>query len=474
MIDGFGVLLQFTSLVSDWTCTFYCSYWFIILGLFLISPLTVLLPQFLKGKLDLLNGYEAPPVWVVAGKKYDFRPFVDIHPGGKWMLNAARGSDCTGLIESYHPFLDREVLYRMMLKYEVEDDAIKIEEVDGTVYSDPLYEDLKLMLREHFRGKGRGSRKMPWSYLVLNVTFWCFRWYLILLLVFRESLWTIPVIGVLSWFLTGNVMHDASHCALLSNPMLNQIFTHAAFPYGVNTRGWHIQHVMSHHIHTNEENDVDLHHFEPVMILEKGRGSVNVILHAIRLTLLLSTAMLHLAVVVPYGLIFGQVDPANGHRMYDHMPSIRAHRSVMKKSLIVEFACVVVFFIVCGYHHGFIKGVAIQMCNFLVVSYLFCLFTQVTHLQEDCFPSKEEMSKMSFAKRQIATSLDFATDSPFWGFVSGGLNAQAVHHLFPTVSSVHLRHLYPKFLQVCQKHGVEPKVANSFSSFIWGFISFAN
>lgn len=36
------------------------------------------------------------------GVAYDLTPYLDRHPGGRWLLNLAVGRDATALFESYH------------------------------------------------------------------------------------------------------------------------------------------------------------------------------------------------------------------------------------------------------------------------------------------------------------------------------------------------------------------------------------
>jgi len=278
----------------------------------------------------------------------------------------------------------------------------------------------------------------------------------------------------LSWYLTANVMHDSSHNALVTRPWLNRLLSRAAFPYGVNAAAWQIQHVLSHHIYTNEEEDVDLYHFDPFLKLEKGVGTLNIFLHALRLVYLLSATMLHLAIVVPYGLLCGQVDPLHGHRMFDRVKAITAHRAQLKWDVLVETVLLFAFYGVCYSYHGFVKAICYQMPVYAISSYLFAFFTQVSHLQEECFLDPKKRDELSFAKRQVTSSMDFAADSPFWGHISGGLNTQAIHHCFPSVSAMHLRALYPRFREVCKKHGVHLKEAPSLGAFVWGFVQFAN
>jgi len=450
----------------------FVPYWFVILSAIAVSPVTVLLPQLFQGKLSWPSKDAAADEWFIHGKRYNLKPFYASHPGGSFALRAAKGSDCTGLFESYHLFIDREVLLKMLARYEIKD-ASPVEK-PKMVYNDVFYNDLKQEVRKYFKGKGKGAHKMTWSHLGLCFLAWICMWACMFHMLRNDSFMCIPVIGCLSWYLTGNVMHDASHCALVTRPWVNRLLSHAAFPYGVNVAGWHIQHVMSHHIYTNEEQDVDLFHFDPVITLEKGVGSINPILHFLRLVYLLSSAMPHLSMVVPYGLIFGQIDPKDGRMMYDRVKAINVHRAELRWELIGELVLIVAFFNFCSDSHGLVKGLCYQMSIFVISSYLFSFFTQLSHLQEECFVDEKKREELSFSKRQVISSMDFAADSAFWGHVSGGLNTQAIHHCFPSVSAMHLRALYPAFRQVCEKHGVKLKDAPSLGKFIWGFVTFTN
>jgi linoleoyl-CoA desaturase len=450
-------------------------YWAIVSTLFFICPLTVILPMALRGKASWPRRKDFPDEWTIHGKRYNLKSFYDQHPGGEHMLRAAKCTDCTGLFESCHTFIDREVLLKMLDRFEIKDG------VEGSkpvmVYSDPFYEDLKLMVREHFKGQKKYAHKMTDSHLALGFSVVVVYWYMIYKYMTEGSgsLLFLPI-GLLSCYLTLNVMHDGSHNALFSRPWVNKLCAKAAFPFGVNVAGWTIQHVTSHHIYTNmEDHDVDLYHFEPVMHLKKGVGTVPIVLHCIRLFFLLSTSIVHLVLVVPLGLIFGHVDPAHGHAMYDRIKGIQCQRAELRWDIITEYVGFLGFMVFCCYHIGTLRALLLMTQVSTVSSFAFAFFTQVSHLQADCHPdSPEEWDALSFAKRQVKTSLDFSPESLFWGRISGGLNTQAIHHCFPSVSAMHLRALYPGFRKVCQKHGVELKEATSLGSFLWGFVHFSN
>jgi acyl-lipid (8-3)-desaturase len=69
-----------------------------------------------------------------------------------------------------------------------------------------------------------------------------------------------------------------------------------------------------------------------------------------------------------------------------------------------------------------------------------------------------------WAAGQLATSADFAHASPFWLHVSGGLNYQVVHHLFPGVAHAHYPALAPIVMRAAEEAGIRYRVYPSFPS----------
>jgi len=65
---------------------------------------------------------------------------------------------------------------------------------------------------------------------------------------------------------------------------------------------------------------------------------------------------------------------------------------------------------------------------------------------------------------QVATSADFAHGSWFWTHVSGGLNYQVVHHLFPGICHTHYPAIAPIVLDTCAEFKIPYKVYPTFWS----------
>jgi acyl-lipid (8-3)-desaturase len=74
-------------------------------------------------------------------------------------------------------------------------------------------------------------------------------------------------------------------------------------------------------------------------------------------------------------------------------------------------------------------------------------------VEEVQFLEKDASGKIKggWAEQQLATSADFCHDSLFWTHVSGGLNYQVVHHLFPGIIHTH----YPAIAPIIKKHAAK-------------------
>jgi len=83
------------------------------------------------------------------------------------------------------------------------------------------------------------------------------------------------------------------------------------------------------------------------------------------------------------------------------------------------------------------------------------MLAQISHIQREC-QEAEACDESDYFKRQARTSLDYSADSAIMGFLTGALNTQSIHHVLPSISSVHYRDLYPAFYALCVKHGCEP------------------
>jgi len=237
-----------------------------------------------------------------------------------------------------------------------------------------------------------------------------------------------------------------------------------------NSTAWYIQHIVQHHVYTNDEPDVDLYHFLPVARTSRFSKYTSLFrCQGFLIFLALPTSVCHLLFVVPLDLLTAYVDPVTKTRRYEQCENIEDLVAGAKPSIVIEFVLSMAFPVLMFWTHGFWKGFTWLATSYTIASYLFIMFTQGAHLQEQCMVGKDA-ADCSWAKRQVNTALNFCPDSLFWSLASGGLNMQGLHHILPSVSASHLRDMYPMFKEVCRKHDVELKETDGFLKFFQGFL----
>ena len=91
-----------------------------------------------------------------------------------------------------------------------------------------------------------------------------------------------------------------------------------------------------------------------------------------------------------------------------------------------------------------------------------------SHVQND-HAVKEKSSNLlgvvvGWGEGQVLTSADFCHGSFFWTHISGGLNYQIVHHLFPGVCHCHYPMIAPIIKKTCEEFGIRYTHYNTFIS----------
>jgi linoleoyl-CoA desaturase len=97
---------------------------------------------------------------------------------------------------------------------------------------------------------------------------------------------------------------------------------------------------------------------------------------------------------------------------------------------------------------------ASQLLLGLVLSVTF----QLAHCVEEASyfetPADGRPATLDFTRHQIETTIDFAPRSPLATWYMGGLNFQAVHHVFPRICHVHYPAISRIIAEVSAEHGV--------------------
>jgi fatty acid desaturase len=348
-------------------------------------------------------------LWYIHGNAYDLAEFVPRHPGGQLAILSGRGRDCTALFESYHPWNDK---HRKLLKAFNRDAQLPD--------PDPFFEDLRTAVQKAYPAGAAGS-KMRWPAFV---TLWCL-WAIMIYLFFVVKN---PLLSCIAGLLMGTVgtrlSHEGAHNQISTKPWVNRLSLFLGyFPTGPSMI-WHYRHVISHHAHTNQEGDVDV---EYIWIADLLPGFLKA----------LSTPFLFVGVLLELGPK-GIFDLIVLRRIGGCRVDFRIGHILPETAVWLAF------------HYYFGPSLLNYLSLWFFSGAIFVPCSQVAHAI--VFPDHNKHD--SWARLQVAESVDFATGSEFWFHFAIGLTHQVEHHLFPGLPAYLAEDLRKLTRGVCERHGV--------------------
>ncbi|KAI9223875.1 fatty acid desaturase-domain-containing protein [Blastocladiella britannica] len=407
------------------------------------------------------------------GKWYDMREFKARHPGGPFALSMAAGRDGTALWESYHPFTTRAKMDSILKRYEVpEDVAARLrtieEETPGMPRVDNLFDwpaggsefanDLKREVRAYFEGEAerRGvsfkeaTKGTPGRFafqLSIAASLLISGYFL----TFHASKVAMITSPVLAWTLAVNVFHDATHFALTLNPAGN-FYTSYLFPYFESPSTWALEHIIGHHAYPNIAGlDPDVAHTaharrdHPDLKWADAHEQQGRWFRLLPHFILATTFGLNIANEVESTIAgnYNGAVPMGPRTMTRHVMHLAGRLATVVGILGWPFA------MLSAEQASLPAKFMFALVPTFIFSTLFMLNTQVNHLT----PHNISATSRDWYKHQIVTAQNFGTNV-FHFVMSGGLNHQLEHHLFPGINHVHLPALQPKIIAVCKKHNV--------------------
>jgi len=261
-----------------------------------------------------------------------------------------------------------------------------------------------------------------------------------------------------------NVQHDANHGAASKKPWVNDLLGFGADFIGGCKYNWMQQH-WTHHAFTNHNaKDPDSFNAEPLLLFndyplghEARKFYHNFqalfflpVLSGYWLSMVLNPQLFNLehAGAASVGIRMdndftkSRIKYAAGIRvLYVYLNIVRPIMNAAASSSSVLMTIV----------HILTMGAA----ESLTLAVLFSLSHNFEHVDRDPtkpLREKEDVKNVCWFKSQVETS------STYGGFISGaltgGLNFQVEHHLFPRMSSAWYPFIAPKVREICKKHGV--------------------
>jgi fatty acid desaturase len=395
--------------------------------------------------------------WTLYGKTYHLDDFLRSHPGGDLALLLGAGRDATTLFEQYHVRPARALAALSALggaAAETPPSALSEAPIDA------FHADLLAAARAL-----PGGTKATWSHVALCTAFavasgacwvgWA-----------RGSLPALLLLPFASWLLSVNVAHDAGHFALCSSPLANELLALLSAPLMYHTSHWYLQHNVSHHGHTNVlGKDIDLSHFAPWARLT--RAAPWSVLHSAQVLVM---ALAFGTACIAETLVFPWLAPCKKRQLGEASHVHARTRAAGALQLLASFAVLLLPLL----HMPLRAGLLFALYPYVVTSLLFMCITQISHVQAAAQAAAQAAPHPHWARAQVAASLDYAQGSRLVTYLTGGLNAQGLHHCLPFLSSSRFVDFYPQYRAVCARHGVVIKETPGFFTSLalfWGHIA---
>ncbi|MEM7152000.1 MAG: fatty acid desaturase [Myxococcota bacterium] len=397
--------------------------------------------------------------WLVLdGEVYDYTAFAPKHPGGSSILHLAAGREATVLFESYHPGASLERARRVLTRKAQHLGSVVPDQVEP--YGDPaFFEAVRSRVDAKLKEHGLGYHSGIWRTgieaaitVLLSLT----------ALYFRGSYgsYIAAVVGGVLMARLGFLMHSGNHAALGRRRWPNVAAGHLMEFIGGSSIIWQYAHQVAHHGRPNiygRDNDCEigapLLRFHP----EIPRRPLHKIQH-IGLAIGMSIGLFKWIISDVLHLHRGRVVNATFH-----LPKSHWYRSLLYKALWVTFHMVIPMALT-----GFWTGLATTFVLMAVGAYYMEGVFIVNHLQHDLVPPHGR----HWAEQQIYGSANWSAGSRWANFVSGGLNHQVEHHLFPSMAIRLYPLIAPVVKETCEEYGLPYRNFPGFFSALWGTVRF--
>ena len=429
---------------------------------------------------ELSQHCTAKSAWIaVHGKVYDVTEFLEHHPGGHDMLLLACGRESTAAFISYHPFTTKPNSLRH--KYEIGN--LSTSEHPTFKPDSGFYRECCQEVAEYFKRTGQDSKPIfpvLWR-LVMIYTVWTAAY-----IVSYAWPYSVPLsVRCMAAAIQGLVMaltllhatHDASHASFSHHAALWRFATRFTMDWslGLSATAWYSEHIVGHHIYCNvigSDPDVptrlddDPRRLFPLQKWKKIYRYQHVYL---------PIAYCLLGFKYRYDEVVAVLTQEYNNIRMNYIPwSERLHLISTKIFFLWVNLCV---------PYGALGVSALELALlFLIHNVVFSVYMAgnfaVSHGNDvtDSFlgtstngnsaPVEEE-----WAKVQMRTTMDFSHDSPAAFYLSGGMNYQVIHHLFPSVSHVYYPDIAVLVKKVCRKYSVTYHCQPDYMSAVWSHMA---
>lgn len=408
---------------------------------------------------------------VVKGKVYDVTSWIPKHPGGEMMIMSNGGRESTAPFISYHPSYVQNKLEQYCIGEVSDYNAwYKWDQTD-------FYPVLKGRVEKYMKEnnlEGESFEMYLKTFLVL--AFWAVAYYYTMIQGY--VLWAF-VLGFFHAHYGISISHDGCHGSYSKKHQISYYARLAMDLMGGSSLVWYMQHNVGHHPNSNRFGEIE----KPTEFDPDTRSGIPLL----RFTPFSPWRPWHRLQHIYVWILFCFVTArwfindfrSVSRQRYQTMDFFEISKFDLRtlyctKALFVFYAWIVPL----SLH----SVSTVLMINFIYVavssiiclpilytfSYYFVLMFNVNHLTDDSHFPQESSPTRDWASLQVLTATNFCTESLFWNWMSGSLNLQIEHHLFPGICHTKLRYIQPIVKKTCEEYGVP---YHAFPSYWDAFVS---
>eukprot|EP01129_Flabellula_baltica_P013234 TRINITY_DN610_c1_g1_i2.p1 TRINITY_DN610_c1_g1~~TRINITY_DN610_c1_g1_i2.p1 ORF type:complete len:409 (+),score=38.52 TRINITY_DN610_c1_g1_i2:491-1717(+) len=391
--------------------------------------------------------------WVsIDHKIYDLTDFLSTHPGGESLPMQVAGQDGSALFYATHSLRTREILFSkgFRARYYVGDLERKQDD-DDFEFDDDLYREICCEVEASVPGV-REKRLRD----ILEAVMICLVFLLVQTIVILSGnvLWfgMYPFVACLVAFI---VMHGNNHGGITRQRGLYYFFDFVSnISSGVCGIGWRKLHNVEHHWETNNpevDTDIDTMPYVRTNVRQDWYW-----FHRYQhIYTFFGMALSGFTLDVKYNLAA--------------MKSSWLELDMVLLLISRVIRCVVLFLPM--YFHGynaFLGWIYVHLVGATIYTHVIA----PNHINEYCqvFPQDSK----SWALHQIRTSSTYAPGSALITHLTGGLNHQVEHHLFPAVHFSHYDSIHKILTNICERRGIKYNQINTFPNAIRSYYRFLN
>lgn len=322
---------------------------------------------------------------------------------------------------------------------------------------DDFFSTLKFRVENYF-DQNKISRFADWR-MYVKTAFWLsaflILYYLIVAEVFSKPVLLVlcMLIGIVQGYIGVNISHDALHGAYSSNPAINRWLGFTFDLCGLSSYVWKMTHNYRHHIFTNIHGaDHDIDKSILLRLAPKDPWYPFHRLQHIYIMFLYGLVGINWVFYSDYAYFFKEYKKGNVPRE-EIVPFF--FFKLLNLSLLIAIPLMVMDITWWQFAIGYF---ALQFAGGFAVALVF----QLAHLVEDVqfpVPDEDGVIHKPWAEHEVETSANFGTNSFWVNWVTGGLNFQIEHHLFPYICHVHYKKISPIVKATAQEFGL-PYVEN--------------